>query len=94
MKFAHARTMPLLLVLIVAATSECGTKTRRSEHALERTTVQPAPPTPDTTPIEALRTPAGLVLKPDSPTQTPSGPLRGPAEGGGNVSPAPSPSKP
>lgn len=32
-----------------------------------------APPTPDTTPIEALRTPAGLVLKIDAGT-TPSVP--------------------
>jgi|GEM_PF-2381136 hypothetical protein len=37
-------------------------KRRTGEHPAERTTAEPAPPTPDTTPVAALRTPAGLVL--------------------------------
>ena len=36
-------------------------------HVAEKTAPAPAPPTPDTTPIEVLRTPAGLVLKINEP---------------------------
>jgi hypothetical protein len=52
-------------------------------HAAEPSPALP-PPTPDTTPIEVLRTPAGLVLKIDGST-TPS-PTASPA-------PTPSPAK-
>src|SRR5262249_10545346 len=46
----------------------CGGKASRPAHEGAAATPAPAPPTPDTTPIEALRTPAGLVLKIDQPT--------------------------
>jgi hypothetical protein len=50
--------------LLVAATAlgpGCSRR-HRAEHATERQAPEPPPPTPDTTPIPALRTPAGLVL--------------------------------
>jgi len=58
-----ARWIGLSLSIVLLATAACGRKGSHDgvEHAPEAT---PAPPpTPDTTPIEALRTPAGLVLK-------------------------------
>ena len=64
------------LALILAATAAtgvaCGERSHRAEHGRANVTPEPAPPTPDTTPIEALRTPAGLVLKIDQPTPVPS----------------------
>jgi hypothetical protein len=52
----------------------CGGGEHSERHPLEKTTPQPAPPTPDTTPIDPLRTPAGLVLKiNEPPTPTPAG---------------------
>jgi hypothetical protein len=87
------RTAGLFLAVTAALVSGCGRTSRRPQHGVRSATAAPrAEPTPDTTPIEALRTPAGLVLKIDA--QTPSGPLRGPTGEGGNVSPAPSPPKP
>jgi hypothetical protein len=62
----------LILVLAAAAIYGCGGKAHRAAHGEASTTPPPAPPTPDTTPIEALRTPAGLVLKIDAPTPVPS----------------------
>jgi hypothetical protein len=50
--------------LLVAATAlgvDCS-RGHRAEHATQREAPEPPPPTPDTTPIPALRTPAGLVL--------------------------------
>ena len=61
-----------LIVAAAAATIACGERTHRAEHGRANTTPEPAPPTPDTTPIDALRTPAGLVLKIDAPTPVPS----------------------
>ena len=49
------------LLLLVAAPGCGGKKTGRA-HAAEETPA-PAVPTPDNTPIDLLRTPAGLVLK-------------------------------
>ena len=63
----------------------CGGKPHGSESHGGEEAPAPAPPTPDTTPIEALRTPAGLVLKIDSGT-TPGAP------GTPSPSPLPSPS--
>jgi hypothetical protein len=84
-----------LILLCVAAAPGCGGKSHRPAHGTSAAAPEPAPPTPDTTPIEALRTPAGVALKIDEgKTQTPSGPLRGPTEGSGQVTPVPSPSKP
>ena len=61
----------------------CKGKPHGDDHHAAGSTPAP-PPTPDTTPIEALRTPAGLVLKIDAST-TPS-PAATPA-------PTPSPAK-
>ena len=90
------RTAGLFLAVTAALVPGCGRKSRRPQHGARSATAAPqAEPTPDTTPIEALRTPAGLVLKIETqPAQTPSGPLRGPTGEGGNVSPVPSPPKP
>ena len=49
-------------------------------HVAEKTAPAPAPPTPDTTPIEVLRTPAGLVLKINEPP-TPTGAVQAPPQG-------------
>ncbi len=68
------RAAGLALILAAAAATgvACGERSHRAEHGHANTTPEPAPPTPDTTPIEALRTPAGLVLKLDQPTPVPS----------------------
>jgi len=62
-----------LVVAYAAAASACGGKSTRGDgHAAEPVTTPAPPPTPDTTPIEALRTPAGLVLKiTPAPTMAP-----------------------
>jgi hypothetical protein len=60
------------LVCALALASGCGSKSHE-RHAPERVTPAPAPPTPDTTPIEALRTPAGLALRLDASTTPTSG---------------------
>ena len=65
-------TTGLVLALCAAAAFGCGSKPRQPAHGSEKAAPEPAPPTPDTTPIEALRTPAGLVLKIDAPTPVPS----------------------
>jgi len=56
-----------VLVLAAAglAAAGCGSKASGKErHAQVAEAPEAARPTPDTTPVEALRTPAGLVLKP------------------------------
>ena len=54
----------LLLATACIALAGCGAKAAGGDrHAPAAQAAEPAPPTPDTTPIEALRTPAGLVLK-------------------------------
>ena len=55
----------------IALFAGCGSPSHE-HHAAEKATPAPAPPTPDTTPIEALRTPAGMVLRTDAPTPTPA----------------------
>ncbi|HYX22270.1 MAG TPA: hypothetical protein VFA98_15610 [Thermoanaerobaculia bacterium] len=54
-----------------AASMSCGSPAPESHHLAEKATPAPAPPTPDTTPFESLRTPAGLVIRLDAPTPTP-----------------------
>ena len=56
----------------LALAAGCGSEAHKKGHGAESATPAPAPPTPDTTPIEALRTPAGMVLKLDAPTPTPA----------------------
>jgi hypothetical protein len=52
-----------LLIVAVCAASACGRKKRTGESHGQESPAAAAVPTPDTTPIEALRTPAGLALK-------------------------------
>jgi hypothetical protein len=51
----------LAVVALCAVGLSCSRK-HRADHPAQRQTAEPAPPTPDTTPVPALRTPAGLVL--------------------------------
>ncbi|MEP6994243.1 MAG: hypothetical protein ABI968_06940, partial [Acidobacteriota bacterium] len=67
----RVRTAALFLALIASLGLGCGTKSRSSQHGSHDATPQLPPPTPDTTPIEALRTPAGVALKIDAPTPVP-----------------------
>ncbi len=67
-----ARWVGLSLSIVLLAATACG-KSRKAAHDAghgEAEATPAPPPTPDTTPIEALRTPAGLVLK-----ITPSAPM-------------------
>ena len=58
-------TAALLLAAAGLAAAGCGSKAAGKErHAQAAPALEAARPTPDTTPIEALRTPAGLILKP------------------------------
>jgi hypothetical protein len=50
----------------------CGGKHEAPSHETEAAAPAPAPPTPDTTPVVALRTPAGLVLKPGEAPAAPT----------------------
>ena len=61
----------LTVAALLAASGGCGSHANEGHHAAEKATPAPAPPTPDTTPIEALRTPAGMVLRLDAPTAAP-----------------------
>lgn len=62
-------------------------------HVAEKTAPAPAPPTPDTTPIEVLRTPAGLVLKiNEPPTPTSAAQAAQPTPQGVSAPPGPTPS--
>jgi hypothetical protein len=62
------------LLCAIAVSSGCGGGHEATSHETAAATPAPPPPTPDTTPVEALRTPAGLVLKPAEavPTQPPA----------------------
>jgi len=79
----------LAVVVLCAVGLSCSRK-HHTDHPAERQTAEPAPPTPDTTPVPALRTPAGLVLgiegtpapAPPTPLQTvppPPAPTRAPS---------------
>ena len=66
------RLIASAMILCFAAAGGCGRESHHPAHGgAEKAAPEPAPPTPDTTPIEALRTPAGLVLKIDG-AQTPA----------------------
>jgi len=58
------------LLLLIAGSPACGRKPRARRHA-ESEVPAAAEPTPDNTPIDVLRTPAGMVLKLDEPTPLP-----------------------
>ena len=51
----------LAVVLVCALGLACSNR-EHGAHAAEKKTAEPPPPTPDTTPVAVLRTPAGLVL--------------------------------
>ena len=54
----------LFLVLTgVGLVAGCGGGAHKQEHPASQAGVSVLAPTPDTTPVEALRTPAGLILK-------------------------------
>jgi hypothetical protein len=78
----------VLLIGVACFTAGCGSKAKgRQGHGETSQPARPAPPTPDTTPIEALRTPAGLALKlnetPAAVTPPPSpSPAAGSSESG------------
>jgi hypothetical protein len=59
----------LACALVAAATVRCGERHASRHEAPAAITV--VEPTPDTTPVESLRTPAGLALKPE-PVTTPA----------------------
>jgi uncharacterized lipoprotein len=56
------RTIRLVLFALAVAVTMACSRGHRTEAATERGAPDLPPPTPDTTPIPALRTPAGLVL--------------------------------
>ena len=58
-------------ILVVAVTIGCGGGRRAAAHDATPQAIVPEP-TPDTTPVETLRTPAGLALKPEQPSVTPA----------------------
>jgi hypothetical protein len=70
-------------VAVLSLAAGCRGESREAQHA-EAATPAPAPPTPDTTPIEALRTPAGFALglqeatpaPPAEPTPSPAVPTQ------------------
>jgi hypothetical protein len=58
------------VLLLFAASPGCSRKSGRRAHPSAETPAPPVP-TPDTTPIDVLRTPAGLVLKTEESTPPP-----------------------
>ena len=56
------RVVALLLTAALLA-GGCARKKRAAAHGQGQEATSAVVPTPDTTPVEALRTPAGLVLK-------------------------------
>jgi len=56
------RVACLLLAAAVTWPGAGCSKAKHSEHATQARSPELAPPTPDTTPVAALRTPAGLAL--------------------------------
>ena len=62
----------VVLLAAVAVSAGCSGKHEGPSHETEAAASTPAPPTPDTTPVVALRTPAGLVLKPGETAAKPT----------------------
>lgn len=72
------RALLALAVLLALGSPACGRKRAAKAHAGEETPAAVVP-TPDNTPINVLRTPAGLVLKTDEPTPRETTPAPSPA---------------
>jgi len=83
----HVVRVLAFVTLFTAATSACGRKAKAAKHRSEESTAIAAP-TPDNTPVPALRTPAGLVLKVEEPAPATTTPLPAPAPA---ASPNPTP---
>jgi len=69
------RLVRFVAVLLLAASlpAGCGRKPRTRGHGAQEPSPAALAPTPDTTPVAALRTPAGLILKAGpEPTGTPA----------------------
>jgi hypothetical protein len=66
----------VILIALAGLGTGCGGKSPREAHGGSEQTTAQVPPTPDTTPIEALRTPAGLALKTEV-TPSPATPAPG-----------------
>ena len=77
---SRKRVAAALFAAFALAGPGCGSHAKEGHHAAEKATPAPAPPTPDTTPIEALRTPAGMVLRLDAPTAAPAATTPTPAK--------------
>jgi len=60
-----------LLAIVAAPSGGCGRKVKAARHRAEAAPPAAAP-TPDNTPVPALRTPAGLVLKLEEPASAPT----------------------
>ncbi len=63
--------LPAALLGSILVLAGCGAAHETAGHEAAATTPAP-PPTPDTTPVPALRTPAGIGLKPDVVTPPPA----------------------
>jgi hypothetical protein len=69
MRLGRVATVLLTAALLAGG---CARKKRAATHRQGQEATSATVPTPDTTPVEALRTPAGLVLKTGpEPTATP-----------------------
>jgi len=62
------RLFRLAPVLLLALFPACGGSHDTASHEARAGAPQQPVPTPDTTPVKALRTPAGMVLKTDAPS--------------------------
>jgi len=71
MKLVRLAGLWFAVAALAATATGCGGKTQSKGHGAHQTAAPTTPPpTPDTTPIDALRTPAGLVLKVEPATST------------------------
>lgn len=80
-----------LILACAAALCACGGKSSSQGHTTHAEAAVTAPPlpTPDTTPIAVLRTPAGLALKPETAPVVTATPAPGPTPVGTPAGSAP-----
>lgn len=84
MKRAFAGLLGSALAATIAAGCGGGREAARHETTPQAAAAEP---TPDTTPVEALRTPAGLALKPESAATPPAGATPSSTQGGAAAGP-------
>ena len=71
------KSTPILAVVAFCSLGVGCSRGHRDAHPAQSPVAEPAPPTPDTTPVAALRTPAGLVLGiEETPAPAPPTPLQ------------------